>query len=189
MRSPIAPTASTLSRRSFVVRATLAAVGGIGALRAAHAQAQEKPTASPALAENVSLRQLMTPEQFKAAGLTKLSPAELANLERFLKGYRDQTVEAVAKEAERQAQPGADRAPNSAAGKFIQAHVKGSFDGLNGHTLITLDNGSVWRQSNDERVSVHLDSPEVILVRSAFGYRMFVVGLTKPFYVRQVLQR
>ena len=186
MRSPSLP--SALSRRSFVVKAALAAVGGVGVLRAARAQAQDKPTASPALAENVSLRQLMTPEQFKAAGLNKLSPDELANLERFLKGYRDQTVEAVAKETEERAKPTRNRAPGGDAGKFIQAHVQGSFDGLKGRTLITLDNGSVWRQANDEKVSVHLDSPEVILVRSAFGYRMFVVGLTKPFYVRQILQ-
>ncbi len=42
----------------------------------------------------------MTPSEFKAAGLEKLSPAELAKLNGWLQGYREKAVKkAVAREA------------------------------------------------------------------------------------------
>ena len=185
---------SPVSRRTFAVRALLAAVGGVSLLRpsarAQQAQAID-PNAPKPLAENVSLRDLMTPEQFRAAGLKKLSPEELASLERFLKGYRDETVQTVTqtvtKQAEERVAPSGKR--NQAADRsYIESRIKGDFDGLKGRTRMVLENGSVWQQSDtDLKVNVHLSNPEVILARNVFGYRMFIVGLSRPFYVKQIL--
>ena len=48
------------------------------------------------------IEQQMTPSEFKAAGLEKLSPAELAKLNGWLQGYREKAVKtAVAREAKR----------------------------------------------------------------------------------------
>lgn len=188
------PSLVAVSRRAFTVRALLAAVGGVSFLRSA-ARAQQSqaidPNAPKPLAENVSLRDLMTPEQFRAAGLKKLSSEELANLERFLKGYRDETVQTVTQTVtkqteERVAPPG--KRNQAAEGKLIESRIKGDFDGLKGRTRMVLENGSIWQQSDtDLKITVHLSNPEVILVRSIFGYRMFIVGLTKPFYVKQIV--
>lgn len=193
MRPSSTPATPALSRRSFTVKAVLAAIGGVGALRvAAHAQQQAiDPNAPKPLAENVSLRDLMTPEQFRAAGLKKLSPDELASLERFLKGYRDETVQTVTqtvtKQAEERVAPSGKR--NQAADRsYIESRIKGDFDGLKGRTRIVLENGSIWQQSDSQlKLTAHLSSPEVILVRNIFGYRMFIVGLTRPFYVKQIV--
>ena len=43
--------------------------------------------------EGAGIEQQMTPSEFKAAGLEKLTPAELAKLNGWLQGYREQEVE------------------------------------------------------------------------------------------------
>lgn len=190
---PSSPQSSpAVSRRAFTVRALLAAVGGTGLLRAtARAQQVVDPNAPKPLADNVSLRDLMTPEQFRAAGLKKLSPDELASLERFLKGYRDETVQTVTqtvtKQAEERVAPSGKRDQAADRG-VIESHIKGDFDGLKGRTRMVLDNGSIWQQSDSQlKFNAHLTNPEVVLVRSIFGYRMFIVGISRPFYVKQVV--
>ncbi len=188
--TPPSPSPSSLavSRRAFTVRALLAAVGGVGVLRAtARAQQAIDPNAPKPLAENVSLKELMTPEQFRAAGLKKLSPEELASLERFLKGYRDETVQTVTRQTEERVAPSGKR--NQAADRsYIESRIKGEFNGLAGRTRMVLENGSIWQQADSQlKITAHLTNPEVVLVRNFFGYRMFVVGLTQPFYVKQVI--
>ena len=152
-------------------------------LSAVHAQ-----DAAPApLAQNTSLRQLMTPEEFKASGLNKLSPDQLDHLERFLQGYREQTVQQVAKATEEKIDPAPkrDRATHQAV---VENHIKGPFTGLTGRTRVLLDNGSIWQQANEnDKFPCHLDSPDIVLVRTVFGYKMYVTGAPRWFYVRQVV--
>src|SRR6266481_8201824 len=45
------------------------------------------------------IQQIMTPEEFKAAGLSKLTPDELAKLNAWLQGYRQVTEQAAEKKA------------------------------------------------------------------------------------------
>ena len=188
MRPHPTPAAPVLSRRSFTVKAVLAAIGGIGALRtAALAQQAADPNAPKPLADNVSLKDLMSPEQYRAAGLKRLSPAELASLERFLKGYRDETVQTVTRQTEERVIPSGKR--NKAAERsVVESRIKGDFDGLKGRTRFILENGSIWQQSDtDLKLAAHLTSPEVILVRSIFGYKIYITGFPRTFYVRQVV--
>ncbi len=42
--------------------------------------------------EGAGIEQQMTPSEFKAAGLEKLTPAELAKLNGWLQGYREKAV-------------------------------------------------------------------------------------------------
>ncbi len=188
MRPSSTPSSLVLSRRSFTVKAALAAVGGLGWLRVARAQAPD-PTAPKPLAENVSLKDLMTPEEFKAAGLKKLSPEELARLNRFLQGYREQAVQQVAKATEERVNP-APRRDRSTAQNVIEAKIQGPFTGLTGRTRVVLDNGSIWQQIDTaQKFPANLDSPDVVLVRTIFGYKMYVTGAIHWFYVKQVVVR
>lgn len=182
------PSPRAVSRRAFTVRALLAAAGGAGLLRSvAQAQQAVDPNAPKPLAENVSLRDLMTPEQFRAAGLKKLSADELASLERFLKGYRDETVQSATKQIEERVAPSGKRDQAADRG-VIESRIKGDFDGLKGRTRMVLENGSIWQQGDSQlKFTAHLTNPEVVLVRSIFGYRMFIVGISRPFYVKQVV--
>ena len=180
------PSSLVLSRRSFTVKAALAAIGGVGLLRLADAQAPD-PNAPKPLAENVSLKDLMTPEEFKAAGLKKLSPEELERLNRFLQGYREQAVQQVAKATEERVNP-PPRRNRSTAQNVIEAKIQGHFSGLTGRTRVVLDNGSIWQQIDTaQKFPSNLDSPDVVLVRTIFGYKMYVTGAVHWFYVKQVV--
>src|SRR5205823_9278081 len=46
-----------------------------------------------------SIQQMMTPEEFNAAGLNKLSPEELQKLDAWLQGYRQVAEQAAEKKA------------------------------------------------------------------------------------------
>src|SRR5205809_7187313 len=87
-----------------------------------------------------SIKEMMSPDEFKAAGLNKLSADELQKLDAWLQGYR-QT-------AEKKATSRAERTKLD----LIASRVDGSFGGLNGRTIIRLEDGTAWKQANaDDR--------------------------------------
>ena len=177
-------TATTLRLSTSFARLALTAgllTCGVSALRA------QAPDGTAPLAQNVSLKQLMTPEEYKAAGLKKLSPEELNRLENFLRGYREQTVQQVAKDTQEKIDP-APKRNQSTHRDVVESHIKGPFNGATGRTRVLLDDGSIWQQVNsDENFSCRLDNPDVVLVRNPFGYKMYVTGAPRWFYVKQVL--
>src|SRR5438132_7371366 len=90
------------------------------------------------------IQQIMTPDEFKAAGLNKLTPDELAKLNAWLQGYRQTTEQAAEKK-------GAARAARTKLDVLV-SRVDGTFNGLTGRTIIRLEDGTVWKQANaDDR--------------------------------------
>lgn len=118
---------------------------------------------------------LMTPEQFKAAGLDKLSASELQNLNKWLNGYRETTVKTAAKHAERQ------------AAELVVSRVDGVFNGLSGNTVVRLEDGTTWKQANsdDHWRAPGLDHPPAAVIKTVFGRKMRIAG-TPEFYVDAV---
>jgi len=125
------------------------------------------------------IQQIMTPEEFKAAGLNKLSPDELAKLNAWLQGYRQVTEQAAEKKA-------TARASRTKLDVLV-SRVDGTFNGLTGRTIIRLEDGTVWKQANpDDRFRPkNPDHPAAAVVHGIFGYQMQVEG-TQPFYVDPV---
>ncbi len=125
------------------------------------------------------IQQMMTPQEFKAAGLGKLSPDELAKLNAWLQGYRQVTEQA----AEKKATARASRTKMD----LIVSRVDGSFNGLTGRTIIRLEDGTVWKQANaDDRYrSKNTDHPAAAVIHGIFGYKMQIEG-TQEFYVDPV---
>jgi hypothetical protein len=125
-----------------------------------------------------SIQELMTPEEFKAAGLNKLSSDELAKLNAWLQGYREATEKATEKKTEKRlAKSFFHREP-------IVSRVDGSFGGLKGRTVIKLEDGTVWKQANvDDRSGPSpIDHPGAAVVWTGFGYKMRIQGVPE-FYV------
>ena len=89
-----------------------------------------------------SIQDLMTPGEFKAAGLGKLSPEELQKLNAWLQGYRDVTEKAATKKATAVA--------SRTKLDLLVSRVDGTFNGLTGRTIIRLEDGTVWKQANAE---------------------------------------
>ncbi len=132
------------------------------------------------------LQDMMRAEEFRAAGLDKLSPEELKNLNAWLQGYR-QTAETKA--AEKATAEVTKKAAKESHTKMdeIFSRVDGSFHGLTGKTLIKLEDGTVWKQANvDDRMSATMtDHPPVMVKHEFFGFKMRVVG-SGEFYVNPV---
>ncbi len=119
------------------------------ALYPGHALAQRSNTAD--------LQQQMSPEQFRAAGLDKLSPAELAALNAWLQGRVEQSISQVREQALEEGRQevivrhrgflsfGSDEP--------IVAVLPGRFSGFAKGRQYLLDNGQVWEQTDDARLS------------------------------------
>jgi hypothetical protein len=122
------------------------------------------------------VQQMMTPEEFRAAGLNKLSPDELQKLDAWLQGYR----QVAEQKAEKKATARAERTKMD----LIVSRVDGSFLGLTGRTVIRLEDGTVWRQANaDDRYRAKVtDHPAAAVIHGVFGYKMRIEG-TQEFYV------
>ncbi len=103
------------------------------------------------------LQQQMSPEQFRAAGLDKLSPAELAALNAWLQGRVEQSISQVREQALEEGRQevivrhrgflsfGSDEP--------IVAVLPGRFSGFAKGRQYLLDNGQVWEQTDDARLS------------------------------------
>jgi len=99
-----------------------------------------------AAGEQHAIEQQMSPDQFKAAGLDKLSPQELANLNAWL----NRTVQAETAKAKVDAKENFENENRGfihfSSDENFEAHIVGEFRGFAQGTSYTLDNGQVWRQ-------------------------------------------
>ena len=103
---------------------------------------------APALTENVE--QQMSAEQFKAAGLDKLSAQELAALNAWL---QHKVMQETAKVTESAKEEGRKEVVEKNRGFFdfgskdaIESSIVGKFDGFAKGRQYTLENGQVWEQ-------------------------------------------
>ncbi len=121
--------------------------------------------------EAAGIQQAMTPEEFKAAGLEKLSPTELAKLNAWLQGYREK---AEKKAALRESRTKAD---------FVISRIDGNWNGAAYGDVIALEDGTKWKVANKgDHFGGHADHPAVAIVKSIFGYKMRVSRIAE-FYV------
>lgn len=143
------------------------------------AQETQKPT----------IEQQMTPEQFAAAGLNKLSPEELANLNSWLYQTVDIQTAHAAKQAAEKVKDDNRGFFNFGSDEAIVAHLQGEFTGFSEDRKYVLDNGQVWRQTDNTRLEgVSLSSPEVTIRPRIFGnsWQMTVEGYNTRAEVERI---
>src|SRR5881296_1303936 len=134
-----------------------------------------EPTRAAPKETSGSIQEMMSPEEFSAAGLNKLSPEELQKLDAWLQGYRQV--------AEKKATARAERTKLD----LLVSRVDGSFNGLTGGTVIRLEDGTAWKQANaDDHFRPKVtDHPAAAVIHGVFGYKMRIEG-TQEFYVDPV---
>jgi hypothetical protein len=137
-------------------------------------------TSAPALADTFpGVEKLMSAEQFEAAGLHKLTPAEREALDRWLLSYTaEEAPEMLRSNPEVKAAEEAIR---------IEARIKQPFNGWTGDTVFYLDNGQVWRQRLKGHYFHRGDDTAVVIEKNLLGYfKMTVVSSDKSVGVTRI---
>jgi len=142
------------------------------------------------------LQQQMSPAEFKAAGLDKLSAGELAALNRWLQGkVETASTEAVAAAREQAREEGRQEVIVKNRGFFdfgskepINAVLPGEFRGFGKGRVYVLDNGQQWEQTDAVSVSgVRRQDPKVSISPGIIGvWYMKVEGINTQAKVRRV---
>ncbi|MGI8617752.1 MAG: hypothetical protein ACR2L6_01520 [Gemmatimonadaceae bacterium] len=133
-----------------------------------------------AFATNASVLSLMSQDQFAAAGLRKLSPAELQALSSWVRNH-SLMVAQLARTAALNPEP----APSSNPG-MMETRMAGDFTGWDGGTVFEFVNGQLWRQASFGTLHQYARSPKVTLVAAGSGWRMQVEGIPQSIYVRRL---
>ena len=125
-------------------------------------------------AEFPGVEKAMSSKAFQAAGLNKLTPEERDRLDEFIRGYAKSTTQEAANSAVNQAVKDNKIASQP---QVIESRIVGPFQGYNGRSRFTLENGQVWAQSQQvSRSYPPVDSPAVIIVKGGWGHRMYILG-------------
>lgn len=138
--------------------------------------------AAPAVFAQQAIQQQMTAEEFAEAGLDKLSPTELAALNRWLQrqvqeessAVVEQAVEQAREEGRQQAQADAQVGGGAFGGagprEKFESHIVGEFTGFGRGQRYTLANGQVWEQTDASTLAgVRLTDPQVTLTPGMLG--------------------
>lgn len=152
------------------------------------------PTPTPKVTEKKPGKgiQEMTDEEKAAAGLDKLSPAELEYLDEWMRNNRRMAEKKAAEKAAEQTKTEAVKAGEERAMRVIKqdtivSRVDGTMIPLNGRTVIRLEDGTKWKQANHEdrfRPRI-VDRPAVAVIHTTFGFKMRIEGMP-DFYVDPV---
>ena len=135
----------------------------------------------------------MSSSDFKAAGLDKLSPEELARLNAFIRNEVDRR----AVQAHEQGVHEQDRAEASRIGMKdyrgerdeIVSRAPGTFTGWDLGTTFTLENGQVWRviEADSPLEGVRLTNPEIHITPGLFdSWNLRVKGYNKSAKVERI---
>ena len=125
--------------------------------------------AVPAAAQQ-AIEAEMTPEEFKAAGLDKLSAEELARLNAWLNRTIDTEAGKAAASAKKQVEDENRGFFNFGSSEPDTGRIVGEFRGFSRGREYTLDNGQVWRQvAAATLVGARRTDPQVRITPSLIG--------------------
>ena len=130
-----------------------------------------------------TLEERMSQDEFTAAGLDRLSPEQLKFLNDWIQAkgvsdigapirHKDGTTSFYASDSDRE---------------VIESSIAGEFNGWNGKTRVTLENGQVWEQAESGRSGYHLTAPKVKIKPMSFGsWLMYVDGCGCDVRVKRI---
>lgn len=135
------------------------------------------------------LQQEMSPEEFKAAGLDKLSSEELARLNAWLNRKIDAETTKATAVAQQKVKEDARGFFNFGSLDPIDSSIVGEFRGFQKGRNYTLANGQEWEQTEEASLAgVRKDNPKVKITPSKVGnaWYMAIEGYNTRAKVRRV---
>ena len=122
---------------------------------------------------------LMTADEYRAAGIDKLSSEERAALNRWLIRYTAEDSQVFLNTDEQVQEAVKEQATT--------ASIVQPFKGWSGKTIFTLDNGQVWQQRRRGNYVHTGGSTEVLITKNFMGfYRMELVESGKAVQVQRL---
>lgn len=116
------------------------------------------------------IEQDMTPEEFRAAGLDRLSPEQLANLNAWLGRTLSQETAAAAEAAKSKVEQENRGFLPFGSDEPVVSRMAEDFTGFGKGRRYVLENGHVWEQVDSTSLSrSRTPRPEVKIVRSMIG--------------------
>ena len=116
---------------------------------------------------------LMSAQEFRRTGLTKLSPDELQQLNAWLVTFAKAVLQASSGDA-------------GTTPTVVESRIDGDFNGWEGETVFKLVNGQIWQQSAYAYKYKYAYSPKVLIYKSGVVYRMKVDGVDGEITVRRL---
>lgn len=126
-------------------------------------------------ADDPSVRNLMTPEDFTLSGLDKLSDAELAHLSEWVERYREGAVKGPPPPPKKPSQMTEsekvvyEEKKQEEKDFELVAKVIPEFTGWSGKTVFRLDNGQTWQQRQPGNLRYSDGDSNVVITRNFFG--------------------
>ena len=147
-----------------------------------------------------SLEELMTLDQFKRAGLERLSPEQLQFLNRWLQQHGDMPQSrsqpangrAVTRPKETSPAPRQNNdqmgfVPKSTDRTEIHSSIDGDFIGWGGKTRFKLANGQVWQQVGTGDFTHHAVNPGVVIKPKSLGsWKLYIDGVNRGVKVKRI---
>lgn len=142
----------------------------------------------------------LSEREYREAGLHKLTPEERVKLSGYLFGWKtpsppvaeSATPTSTVEDSEGASEFGEETLPvetqeKTRSPKQIQSRLTGPFTGWNGGTVFELENGQVWRQTDDDQFIVEMIDPKVTIRRGLFGvYFLSVEGYNSSCKVKRI---
>ncbi|NUO73392.1 MAG: hypothetical protein HOQ10_11845 [Frateuria sp.] len=124
--------------------------------------------------DGATLRARMGTQDFDAAGLQKLSPQELAHLERWVASHAPELAAALPASEAHSAKAAARQpaTPTARSGRdVVDSRIAGRFDGWHAGSVLTLENGQQWRVVDDSGLTMPqaLEHPAVTVRPGLMG--------------------
>lgn len=143
-----------------------------------------------------SLEEQMTGKEFQSTGLDKLSAKELEALNAWIRSRSLATLDAPKAGSATAVYAGQDgdsrgfetEQMRNADRSTITSRIVGSFQGWDGQTLFTLENGMIWEQSDKDKFYVNaIENPVVTIEPGAFRtWRLSVEGYSSKCRVVRI---
>lgn len=116
------------------------------------------------------IQQQMSPAEFKAAGLDKLSADELAHLNTWLGRTIETETAKAATAAKKKVEDDNRGFFNFGSNEPVKSTIPGEFRGFGQGRIYTLANGQVWRQIDEATLAgVRMTDPKVTISPSLVG--------------------
>lgn len=141
-----------------------------------------------AAAAQDALQDKMTPAEFKAAGLDKLSAEELAALNAWLQGKVVEETRRVATETRKEVEKENRGFFDFGSSEPVVARLKGEFAGFANGRRYVLENGQEWRQVDNAKLhGVRRTNPEMTIRPSLIGNAWYMT--VEGYNTRTKVQR